>query len=142
MNSGSFAVALGEVTDASFEVGAHIAIIPAATNAVQTINPAGAMQGMVIMNVSASYIRAVVTFAAGAIVAGVAASRAVIVPPNGTYSVTFNHNSASAPGIIAPIDSVTVQGVTLPATTTEASALVAPATLPAAATVVVNFVQG
>lgn len=139
VTNGSFAAPV--TLDNNKEIGSHYVVIPAATNAAQVVNPAPNQQGATIFNMSAFLVRALVTFVAGINAVGAAATRVVLVPPNGTYSFDLSSpDGDNDPGNIQPIDSISLQVVTAPAATAEASTLTAPASIASAASLVVNFV--
>lgn len=138
MTSGSFNAAIA--TDNIKEVGSHAVVIPAATNAIQTVNPTPAHQAATIYNLSAEYVRVVWTFSAGVTNVGAAATRVSLIPPQATYSLDFSdHDGDTVASNVIPVDQVTFQAVTFPAATAEAGTLTAPASLTAAANLVVNF---
>lgn len=140
VTNGSFAAPV--TLDNAKEVGSHFVVIPAATNAAQTINPIPNHQGATIYNMSGFIVRALIVFVAGITAVGAAATCVVLIPPNGTYSFDFSdHTGDNESGNIAAIDQITLQTVTVPAATAEGSTLTAPAAIASAANVIVNFIS-
>lgn len=128
--------------DLSKDLQSFAVVIPAASNAAQTVTPTVGMESATVFNTSAFLIRATVAFAAG-IAAGVAvANRTFVIPPNSVASVDFSQSiSDDVSGSVPPIASITFQAINAPTATGAHGAGVAPASLATAAVLHVNLVS-
>jgi hypothetical protein len=94
---------------------------------------------MTTYNYTSNLIRGTVTFSAGIISTGVAATRTFLIPPGASASIDFaDHDGDNAVGSIDGIDSVSYVAVNPGVVTAESSTLVAAAAA-VAGSVYVNF---
>lgn len=114
LTSGNFSAPIAP--DLAKEVESHIITIVAGAGVAQVSNPAQAQQGFVAFNVSNNLIRGTVTFSAGIVAAGGAATRTFLIPAGGTLAQDYADESVtdSATGAIGAIDSISFVPVTAP----------------------------
>jgi hypothetical protein len=136
--SGSFSAPISP--DLSKEVVSYIVGIPAGAGVAQPVIPAVKTQAVTVFNTTANLLRVTVVFSAGIVAAGVAATRAFLVPAGATFSADFSdHDGDNANGAVDAITSLSVIAVASGAVTAEASTLLASAAA-VAGVAVVNFV--
>jgi hypothetical protein len=122
--SGSFNAPLSP--DLSKEVVSYVVGIPAGTGIAQPVVPAVKTQAVTVFNTTANLLRVTVTFSAGIVAAGIAATRTFLVPAGATFSADFSdHDGDNATGAIDAIASLSVIAVAPGAVTAEASTLLA-----------------
>jgi hypothetical protein len=127
--------------DLTKEVASFVVAIPAGLGIITTVIPAVKTQSVTIFNPTANLIRATFTFSPGIVSAGVAATRAVLVPAGATFSADFSdHDGDNAVGAIDAITNVSFTAVNIGSTTAEASTL-ANATAAIAGMVIANFLS-
>jgi hypothetical protein len=140
LTNGSFAAPTA--ADLNKEVESFAVTIAAGAGVAAVVDPAQPEEGVTVFNVSNNVVRATVTFSAGIVAAGGAATRAFLVPAGGTASIDWADSGAtdSAQGALGAIDSLSIAPVAIPvaAGVVEASAL-ALATTATAGYVLVNF---
>ncbi len=145
LTSGSFNAPIAPVApDLAKEVESHIITIVAGAGVAQVSNPVQPQQGFVAFNVSNNLIRGTVTFSAGIVAAGGAATRTFLIPANGTLAQDYADESTtdSVAGSIGAIDSISFVPVTAPAAAgiAEGSTL-SIATTASAGTIIVDYLS-
>jgi hypothetical protein len=139
VTSGSFSAPLGP--DLAKEIQSYVIGIPAGAGVAQTVNPTVAVQAVTLFNYTNNLLRATVTFSAGIVAAGAAATRTFLVPAGATYTIDFSaHGNDNVVGAVDAIDSLSVIAVVSGAATAEASTLTA-ATAAVAGVAYANFIS-
>jgi hypothetical protein len=124
ITSGSFNATLPP--DLTKEVVSYVVGIPSGAGVAQAVTPAIKAQAVTVFNATANLLRCAVTFSAGIVSAGVAATRTFLVPAGGSFSVDFaNHEGDNAVGAIDAITGISLIAVQPGTVTAEASTLVA-----------------
>lgn len=145
LTSGSFALTPVPVApDLAKEVESHIITIVAGAGVAQVSNPAQNQQGFLVFNNSTNLIRGTVTFSAGIVAAGGAATRTFLIPANGTLAQDYADESTtdSVAGSIGAIDSISFVPVTAPAAAGVAeSSTLAVATAATAGNIIVDYLS-
>jgi hypothetical protein len=137
MTGGAFSAPISP--DLTKEVQSFVVSIPAGAGVAQVVNPNVPVQSMTTYNYTSNLIRGTVTFSAGIISTGVAATRTFLIPPGASASIDFaDHDGDNAVGSIDGIDSVSYVAVNPGVVTAESSTLVAAAAA-VAGSVYVNF---
>jgi hypothetical protein len=139
ITNGSFTAPIAP--DLTKEAEGFVVAVAAGAGVAAVVNPAQPEQGATVFNVSNNWIRGTITFTAGVVALGAAATRVFVVPPGGTYSFDFADEGAtdSATGAIGAIDSISIIAVTPPATGVVEASTLAAATAAVAGYVAVNF---
>jgi hypothetical protein len=137
MTGGAFSAPISP--DLTKEVQSFVVAIPAGVGVAQVVNPSVPVQSVTTYNYSSNVVRGTVTFSAGVVSTGIAATRTFLVPPGASASIDFaDHDGDNAIGSVDGIDSISFIAVTPGVATTEASTLVATATA-VAGLLYVNF---
>lgn len=136
ITNGSFSAPIAP--DLAKEAEAFVYTIAAGAGVVGVVNPAQPQQGFTAYNVSNNAVRGTITFTAGIVAAGAAATRVFLIPAGGTYTADFADESLtdSATGAIGAIDSISYVPVTVPA----AAGVAEVSTLAVAAAATAGFV--
>lgn len=102
--------------DNTHEVESFVSTIVAGAGVAQVVNPTQPEQSATVFNYSANWVRGIVTFTTGVTALGGAATRAFLVPPNGTFNLDFSseNDAASAAGVLGSIDSISLAPVAMP----------------------------
>lgn len=136
LTSGSFSAPTPP--DLAKEAEGFTYTILAGAGVAGVVNPAQPQQGFTAFNVSNNAVRGTITFTAGIVAAGGAATRVFLIPAGGTYSADFADEGTtdSVTGAIGAIDSISFVPVSLPV----AAGVVEDSTLAVAAAATAGYV--
>jgi hypothetical protein len=111
------------VKNVTKEIAANIVFISAGVGVPQTVTPPTPQQSVSITNLTTNWIRATVVFDVAVIVAGLAATRVISIPPKLSKSVDLSGSTVA--GELSAIASISIIATITPVATGEFGALAA-----------------